>query len=66
MASLEDDDALVELAGNLTKGVPIATPVFDGAHEEDIAKLLEDAGLQDIRPGRRCTTAAPVSRSTAM
>ncbi|NNE24695.1 MAG: DNA-directed RNA polymerase subunit beta, partial [Rhizobiales bacterium] len=45
IASLEDD-ALIELAGNLTNGVPIATPVFDGAHEEDIAHLLEEAGLR--------------------
>ena len=45
IASLEDD-GLVELAGNLTKGVPIATPVFDGAHEADINRMLEEAGLQ--------------------
>ena len=36
---------LVELAGNLTKGVPIATPVFDGADETDIVEMLEKAGL---------------------
>ncbi|MGE3876169.1 MAG: DNA-directed RNA polymerase subunit beta, partial [Parvibaculaceae bacterium] len=40
-----DDDQVIELAGNLTKGVPIATPVFDGAREEDIARLLKEAGL---------------------
>jgi DNA-directed RNA polymerase subunit beta len=40
-----DDDQVVELASNLTKGVPIATPVFDGAREEDIAHLLKEAGL---------------------
>ena len=39
------DDELVELAGNLTNGVPIATPVFDGAHEPDIVEMLERAGL---------------------
>ena len=38
-------DALLELAGNLRKGVPIATPVFDGAHEVDIAEMLEEVGL---------------------
>jgi DNA-directed RNA polymerase subunit beta len=42
--SLEDDE-LVELAGNLSKGVPIATPVFDGAREDDINLMLEQAGL---------------------
>ena len=41
----ETDEEIVELAGNLTKGVPIATPVFDGAREPDIVKMLERAGL---------------------
>jgi DNA-directed RNA polymerase subunit beta len=40
-----DDAQLVEVAGNLRRGVPIATPVFDGAREEDIAAMLKDAGL---------------------
>jgi DNA-directed RNA polymerase subunit beta len=40
-----DDDRLVEVARTLTSGVPIATPVFDGAREEDIATLLKGAGL---------------------
>jgi len=39
------NDELIELAGNLTSGVPIATPVFDGAHEPDIVTMLEKAGL---------------------
>ena len=42
--ALKRDD-LVELAVNLSKGVPIATPVFDGAREHDIDELLEKAGL---------------------
>ena len=33
------------MAGNLRGGVPMATPVFDGADEEDISELLEKAGL---------------------
>ena len=41
----ETDDEIVELAGNLRNGVPIATPVFDGAREGDINDLLERAGL---------------------
>jgi DNA-directed RNA polymerase subunit beta len=41
----EDNEELAELAHNLTKGVPIATPVFDGAHINDIERLLEEAGL---------------------
>jgi len=36
---------ILELAGNLTNGVPIATPVFDGAREPDIVKMLEKAGI---------------------
>ena len=35
---------VVELAGNLRRGVPFATPVFDGAKEEDIVKWLVKAG----------------------
>ena len=38
-------DDLLELAGNLTRGVPVASPVFDGAREEDIVAMLELAGL---------------------
>jgi DNA-directed RNA polymerase subunit beta len=40
-----DDEELVELARNLGKGVPMATPVFDGASVGDIEDLLEKAGL---------------------
>ena len=39
------DSELPELAENLRKGVPMATPVFDGAHEADIEQELERAGL---------------------
>jgi DNA-directed RNA polymerase subunit beta len=42
-----DDDAVLELAGNLRHGVPMATPVFDGAHESEIKRMLEMAGLPD-------------------
>jgi len=40
-----DSDGLVELGENLRRGVPLATPVFDGAKEADIERLLEQAGL---------------------
>ncbi|MFA5951467.1 MAG: DNA-directed RNA polymerase subunit beta [Hyphomicrobium sp.] len=36
---------LVQAAEKLTKGVPIATPVFDGAKEKDIVELLNAAGF---------------------
>ena len=39
------DAEILELAGNLKDGVPIATPVFDGASEDEIKKLLELADL---------------------
>jgi DNA-directed RNA polymerase subunit beta len=44
VAKLSEKDTL-ELAENLRKGVPIATPVFDGAREPDIVEMLERAGL---------------------
>ncbi len=39
------DDAIVEAAGNVTQGVPIATPVFDGAKESDVDDALSRAGF---------------------
>jgi len=39
------EDELVELGGNLRHGVPIATPVFDGAKEADIEHMLDLAGV---------------------
>ena len=39
------DGEVLELAGNLSNGVPMATPVFDGATEQEIKNLLELAGL---------------------
>ena len=39
------DDEVMEMAGNLTGGVPMATPVFDGAAESEIKSLLELADL---------------------
>ncbi|PZR74780.1 MAG: DNA-directed RNA polymerase subunit beta, partial [Stutzerimonas stutzeri] len=40
-----DDAELIEMGQNLRRGVPIATPVFNGAKESDIERLLEQAGL---------------------
>ncbi len=39
------DEELIELSRNISKGVPIATPVFDGARIGDIEDMLEAAGL---------------------
>ena len=41
----QSDEELIELAQNLSKGVPFATPVFDGARISDIEDLLESADL---------------------
>lgn len=40
-----NDNELLELGHNLSRGVPIATPVFDGAKESDIEEMLKLAGL---------------------
>ncbi|HEY7841230.1 MAG TPA: DNA-directed RNA polymerase subunit beta [Gammaproteobacteria bacterium] len=39
------DDEVMRLAANLREGVPMATPVFDGASEAEIKRMLELAGL---------------------
>ena len=44
--SFTDKEILV-LAGNLTKGVPMATPVFDGASEDEIRFMLRLADLPE-------------------
>ena len=60
IASLSDEE-LVDAARNVTSGVPIATPVFDGAKESDVDEALKLAGfdvsgqsvLYDGRTGER-------------
>ena len=52
-----DDDMLLELGDNLEAGVPMATPVFDGAKEDEIRNMLRLAGLEEdgqcvLRDGR--------------
>jgi DNA-directed RNA polymerase subunit beta len=44
LKSLEDGE-VIELARNLREGVPMATPVFDGASEEEIKRMLKLADL---------------------
>ena len=56
--------SIMELARNLSQGVPIATPVFDGANEQEIKQLLEMAELPEsgqaiLHDGR---TGAPFDR----
>ena len=40
-------DNLLTVASNVKKGVPIATPVFDGAKESDVTEALRRAGLDE-------------------
>ncbi|PSB91699.1 DNA-directed RNA polymerase subunit beta [Candidatus Pandoraea novymonadis] len=42
------DNEIMTLARNLKNGVPFATPVFDGAHEEEIGRMLNLAYPDDI------------------
>ena len=42
-----DEDQVIEAAGNVVRGVPIATPVFDGAKEADVNDALVRAGFSE-------------------
>ncbi|MCH9018849.1 MAG: DNA-directed RNA polymerase subunit beta [Proteobacteria bacterium] len=39
------DEQIIDIGERLREGVPMATPVFDGAHEADIVRMLKLAGL---------------------
>src|SRR3546814_5184522 len=43
----QSNEDLLELAANVKGGVPMATPVFDGAREEDVSEMLELAGRSE-------------------
>jgi DNA-directed RNA polymerase subunit beta len=40
-----NDEDLIGMSDNLRNGIPMATPVFDGAHEPDVVAMLNQAGL---------------------
>jgi DNA-directed RNA polymerase subunit beta len=40
-----EDDHILEMAQNLTRGVPMATPVFDGANKDDLLRILAKAEI---------------------
>ena len=42
-----NDDQVIEQSELLSRGVPMATPVFDGAREADVIELLNKAGLSE-------------------
>src|SRR5690625_4426061 len=49
------DDEIIEMAKNLKNGVPVATPVFDGADENEIQDMLKLAYPDDIAEQLRLT-----------
>jgi DNA-directed RNA polymerase subunit beta len=49
------DAEILEMAANLSKGVPFATPVFDGAKEEEIRGMLKLAYPDDIAKAKGLT-----------
>ena len=42
-----DEEQVMELASNLAAGIPMGTPVFDGAKESDVTDMLRRAGLDE-------------------
>ena len=63
LAGFSDADIL-DLARHLVEGVPLATPVFDGATEDEIRAMFRWRTCRS--PGRPpCTTGAPVTPSSA-
>jgi DNA-directed RNA polymerase subunit beta len=49
------DDQVMEMASNLTNGVPFATPVFDGASEDEIRAMLKLAYPDDVAAAKGLT-----------
>jgi DNA-directed RNA polymerase subunit beta len=56
------DDNVLEMAANLAKGVPFATPVFDGAAEEEIRGMLKLAYPEDIAARKGLTATRTQAR----
>jgi DNA-directed RNA polymerase subunit beta len=62
------DDELITLAQNLRKGIPMATPVFEGANEAEIKRMLQlagrpSSGQMQLYDGR---TGMPFERTTTV
>jgi DNA-directed RNA polymerase subunit beta len=49
------DSQVIEMAGNLTTGLPFATPVFDGASEQEIRDMLQLAYPDDVAKAKGLT-----------
>jgi DNA-directed RNA polymerase subunit beta len=54
LPKLSDED-VIEMAGELAKGVPFATPVFDGASEEEIRGMLKLAYPEEVMKAKGLT-----------
>jgi DNA-directed RNA polymerase subunit beta len=50
------DDQLLEMSQNLTTGMPFATPVFDGASEDEIRAMLKLAYPDDVAAAKGLTS----------
>ena len=57
-----EDQMLLEAAQNVTRGVPIATPVFDGAKEHDVNDALDGQG--SAKAGNRISSMVAAARSS--
>jgi len=53
--SLLSDDDVLEMADNLSRGIPFATPVFDGASEDEIRAMLKLAYPEHIAQAKGLT-----------
>ncbi len=62
------DEQILELSENLRTGVPVASPVFDGARESDIVELLDKAGLNSSGQVTLCDgrTGEPFARKVTV
>jgi len=59
-----NDDELLEMARNLSTGIPFATPVFDGASEDEIRAMLKLAFPEDIAKAKGLPCCTWLTRKT--
>ena len=57
--------AIMDLASNLVGGIPMGTPVFDGAREADVSDMLRDGRARQVGPGGPVRRPHRRRRSTA-
>ncbi len=64
LAEFSDEEVLT-MAQNLEQGVPMATPVFDGASEQRNQASARARAIAAKRPDHFCTTVVPAIRLNA-